>query len=143
MVDFPVGERAVVTLDELGRYAAAVWRSLDDGAVVWLTGDLGTGKTTFVRAVTQVVGAEPARSPTYDLIHEYTAPEGILVHVDCYRLRSPDEALDLDFPELTRYARAVFVEWPERAGSFVPPADVQVAFEHADDEGTRWLERLA
>ena len=142
MTDFPVGTRTLVALESIESYAAAVWHSLANGAVVWLTGDLGSGKTTFARALTEVAKAEPARSPTFDLVHEYTAPGGLLVHVDCYRLRSPEEALDLDFPELTRYALAVLVEWPERAGSFVPDPDAHVSFGHSEDMCKRWIERI-
>jgi hypothetical protein len=64
---------------------------------VWLTGELGSGKTTFVQALSQAAAAGEAHSPTFALVHEYPSPSGLLVHVDCYRLRHADEALDLDF----------------------------------------------
>jgi len=132
-----------MTLAELEQEAAAAWRVLPPHAVVWLTGELGTGKTTFVRAVTRAAAAAPARSPTYALVHEYASPDGPIVHVDCYRLRTPDEALDLDFPALRRAARLLLVEWPERAGEHAPPPDLHLRLCHVDDPDRRGVERVA
>lgn len=143
MVEFGIGTRCLVPLDRLVDYAGALWRELRPGAVVWLSGDLGSGKTAFAQAVAAVAEAEPARSPTFALVHEYPGPAGILIHVDCYRLQDPREAIDLDFPELQRRARVVLVEWPERGGRHVPPPDAHVSFDHADEPGRRWLERVA
>ncbi len=143
MLDLPVGEVLEVSLVDLLRYAGCVWHELPSGAVVWLSGDLGAGKTAFVTAVTAVAGAEAARSPTYALIHEYQAPEGLVAHVDCYRLRSPDEALDLNLLELAGGARLTLIEWPERAGRFAPKPNLHLRFSHTDDTDRRLLERLA
>ncbi len=85
-----------LTLDELDRVAADLWVGLPPGSVVWLTGELGSGKTTFVKALARVADAGDARTPTFALVHEYSSPAGLVAHVDCYRLRHPDEALDLD-----------------------------------------------
>jgi tRNA threonylcarbamoyladenosine biosynthesis protein TsaE len=133
----------LVTLAELEAEAATVWRALRPGAVVWLSGELGVGKTTFVQAVARAAGAEPATSPTFALVHEYPSPEGPLIHVDCYRLRQPSEALDLDFPGLERRARLLLVEWPERGGGYVPPPDVHVRLAHGDRPDRRVLELQA
>jgi len=136
------GSQQTVSLEDLDAYAVALWRQLSPGAVVWLTGDLGAGKTAFVQALARAAGAEPARSPTFALVHEYPAEEGLLVHVDCYRLRSPEEAIDIDFPQLVRQARVILIEWPERAGSLVPVPDVHIAFAHTDVAGQRKISRV-
>ena len=140
--EFRTGSQQTVSLEDLDAYAVALWRQLSPGSVVWLTGDLGAGKTAFVQALARAAGAEPARSPTFALVHEYPAEEGLLVHVDCYRLRSPEEAIDIDFPQLVRQARVILVEWPERAGSLVPAADVHIAFAHTDVAGQRTISRV-
>jgi tRNA threonylcarbamoyladenosine biosynthesis protein TsaE len=132
-----------VTLAELRATAARLWQELGPGSVVWLTGELGSGKTTFVQAVADAAEAEPARSPSFALVHEYPSPHGPLVHVDCYRLREPAEALDLDFPGLERRARLLLVEWPERAGDLAPPPDTHLHLAHAEDPERRVLERVA
>ena len=87
-------------------------------------------------------GPEPRR-PTFALIHRYDSPSGVIGHVDCYRLRDPGEALDLDFPGLLRAARLLLIEWPERAGCYAPPADAHLHFEHGEAPDMRRLERLA
>lgn len=109
---------------------------------MWLTGDLGSGKTTFVQAVCRAAGAEPARSPTFALVHEYLSPDGPIIHVDCYRLRDPDEAVDLDFPGLLGGARLLMIEWPERAGDLAPPPDAHLHFAHAEQDDVRLVERV-
>jgi tRNA threonylcarbamoyladenosine biosynthesis protein TsaE len=137
------GEKQLVTLESLRAKALALWRELPAGAVVWLIGDLGTGKTTFVQKLTQAAGAEPARSPTFSLVHEYESPDGKIYHADCYRLNAPEEAIALDLPELLRSARLLLIEWPERAGSFAPSADASLRFSHTEDPETRLLERVS
>ncbi len=137
-----LGKKRVVTLAEMGAEAAVLWQESPRGSVVWLTGDLGTGKTTFVQALAKVAGAEPARSPTFSLVHEYESPTGVIFHVDCYRLRSIDEAIDLDFPEIVRAARMLLIEWPERAGHYTPPPDVTIGFFHTGDQEVRQMERV-
>ena len=138
----PAGARDV-TLEELEAYAAALWSTVPPGAVIWLSGDLGAGKTTFVQAVARAAGAGGARSPTFALVHEYDAPGGLLIHVDCYRLRDPDEALDIDFPGLLGTARLLLIEWPEQAGRHAPPPTVHLTFRHGAEAGVRRLERVA
>ena len=132
-----------VSLDDLAAEAAAVWRSARPHAVVWLCGELGTGKTTFAQAVTRAAGARPARSPTYALVHEYTSPEGAIIHVDCYRLRHADEAMDLDLDALARRSRLLLIEWPERAGPWAPPPSRHLKLGYAADPEHRTVEQVA
>ncbi len=131
-----------LALDGLRAAAEALWSELASGSVVWLTGELGSGKTTLVQAVAAAAGAERARSPSFALVHEYDSPHGVLVHADCYRLREPEEAIDLDFDGLVRQARLLLIEWPEKAGPFAPPPDAHVHLAYADDPGHRVLERV-
>jgi tRNA threonylcarbamoyladenosine biosynthesis protein TsaE len=138
-----VGESRCVTLEGLSAEASAIWCELPFGFVVWLSGDLGTGKTTFVQALAAAAGVEAARSPTFSLVHEYEASGGTIFHVDCYRLRTPDEALDLDFPEILKRARLLLIEWPSRAGYLAPPPDMSLTFSHCDDPAVRLLERTS
>jgi tRNA threonylcarbamoyladenosine biosynthesis protein TsaE len=133
------GDR-LVTLDQLGEVAAQVWERVPRGGVVWLVGDLGSGKTTFAQEVLRVAGGSPARSPTYALVHHYSTPEGGVIHVDCYRLRSSDEAADLDLHHLGKSARLMLVEWPERGGQYVPGPDLRLRFSHTGEGETRRVE---
>ena len=136
------GTADTLTLEQLQARAAGLWPELPSAAVVWLTGELGVGKTTFVKALVRAGAGEEARSPTYALVHEYDSPDGVLVHVDCYRLRDPDEAQDLDFPDLHRRCRLLMVEWPERGGVHVPRPDVHIHLAHGAGDAVRRLERV-
>jgi tRNA threonylcarbamoyladenosine biosynthesis protein TsaE len=134
-----VAERRV-TLDDLAAEAERVWRTVPPGGVVWLSGEIGTGKTTFVQAVTRAAGALPAKSPTYALVHTYASPEGPILHVDCYRLRRPEDARDLDLERWRRESRLLLIEWPERAGPWAPAPDVHLVLRHGAAPDTRLLE---
>jgi tRNA threonylcarbamoyladenosine biosynthesis protein TsaE len=99
--------------------------------VVYLQGDLGTGKTTLTRGILRALGEQGAvRSPTYGLIIEYTTPPGRVLHLDLYRLRSSDELASLGLVDYLEGSRLWLIEWPEKAeGARIPPADARVALE--------------
>lgn len=128
------------SLSELEAAAAGWWQRLRPGAVVWLSGELGAGKTTLVQALARAAQAEPARSPSFALVHEYASPQGPVIHVDCYRLRRPEEALDLDLAELAARARLLVIEWPERAGPYAPQPDLHLKLSHVEQPDRRLVE---
>lgn len=133
-----------VTEAELGAAARRLASTLAHGSVVLLEGDLGAGKTTFARALVAALGAAvPATSPTYALVHRYDTAGGPVYHLDCYRLRSPGDAADLDWDGIAAEARMLIVEWPERAGGWVPAPTVRVRLHHLDDLERRGLEVVA
>jgi tRNA threonylcarbamoyladenosine biosynthesis protein TsaE len=133
----------VLTEAELQAEGEALGRSLPPGAVVALEGELGAGKTTLAQAIARGLGVqETATSPTYALVHRYQGRRGPVYHVDCFRLRLPDEAADLDWETLVREGDAVLVEWPERAGPWLPPPTLRLRLSHLADPERRGLERL-
>jgi len=106
-----------------------------------LSGELGTGKTTLVQAICRGLGAGArATSPTYALVHHYDAGPVPVYHVDCYRLRQPDEARDLGFDDMVRERAIILIEWPERAGAWVPPLDRHFRLSYDSDPGSRVVE---
>ena len=132
--------------DELSRFGEALGRSLAPPApaqVIGLSGDLGTGKTTLVQAICRGLGARaPATSPTYALVHQYEAGGRPVYHVDCYRLRSPAEGQDLGFDDMVRAGATILIEWPERAGAWVPTLDRHFRLSYGNDPETRELEEI-
>lgn len=115
--------------------ARALGAELPGGAIVWLEGAMGAGKTTFARALTAGRGmSDEASSPTYALVHHYEGPRGPIYHLDCYRLRHPDEAADLDWETLLG-ADLLLIEWPERAGAWSPRPTHRVRLAHAGVDG--------
>jgi tRNA threonylcarbamoyladenosine biosynthesis protein TsaE len=115
---------------ETEQLAARLAARLVRGDVVYVSGELGTGKTTFVRGACRALGVGgPVTSPTYTIGHRY---DGVS-HVDlfrCERLTHDDwGALEPYFEDAI-----VFVEWPERAGGRLPPARVTVELGHVDED---------
>lgn len=134
--------RRLVTEEELAVAGERIGGALQQGAVVLLEGELGVGKTTFARAIVRGLGGtDAASSPTYTLVHHYEGRRGAIYHVDCYRLRSADEASDLDWEALGE-ADVLLVEWPERGGAWIPPATHRFRLHHVDDAERRVLESL-
>jgi tRNA threonylcarbamoyladenosine biosynthesis protein TsaE len=128
---------------ELEAEGQALGRSLPAGTVLAFEGELGAGKTTFIQAITRGLGVTaPATSPTYALVHRYPGRRGPVFHLDCFRLRSPDEAADLDWEGLLGEGDAVLVEWPERAGPWLPPVTRRFRLHHLPDVERRGLESL-
>lgn len=126
---------------ELSRFGEDLGRTLGPPAVLGFSGDLGTGKTTLIQAICRGMGARvAATSPTYSLVHHYAAPAGPVYHVDCYRLRAPDEGRDLGFDDMTREGAVLLVEWPERAGHWLPPLDRHFRLGHDRDPDVRTVE---
>ena len=90
-----------LTEPELILEGEAIGAGLAPHAIVALEGDLGSGKTTFAKALAKGLGVlEEATSPTYALVHRYLGRRGPVFHGDCYRLRRPEEAEDLDWETL-------------------------------------------
>jgi len=130
-----------LTQSELEAEGERLGRSLSPGAVVTFEGELGAGKTTFIKAITRGLGVtSPASSPTYALVHRYQGRRGPVFHLDCYRLRTPAEAADLDWEGLMQDGDALLVEWPEQAAGWVPPATHRVRLGHLPDPERRRVE---
>lgn len=103
---------------------------LEPGLTLFLRGDLGAGKTTLVRGILRASGYEgPVRSPTYALVEVYDLSRLHLHHFDFYRFHNPREWIDAGFRESFDGTNVTVIEWPEKAGSWLPPADVEIRFE--------------
>ena len=127
-----------LSASELNRFGEDLGRQLRSPAVVGLSGELGTGKTTLVQAICRGLGAKArATSPTYALVHHYVAGPTPVYHVDCYRLRRPDEARDLGFDDMIRERAIILIEWPERAGAWAPALTRHVRLAYDTDPQLR------
>ena len=112
---------------------AALSRALEPGLIVYLQGELGAGKTTLVRGVLRGLGhAGPVKSPTYTLVEVYEVSRLHLHHFDFYRFRDPREWIDAGFRETFNGHNVSLIEWPEKAGSMLPPADVRIVLESSN-----------
>ncbi len=107
-------------------------RAIDEAVLVLLRGGLGSGKTAFVRGVALGLGvSELVTSPTFVLEKRYEGRLPLL-HLDCYRLDSPAEALEFALSE-TDDRTVVMIEWPENVEAVLPPSDIEVELKPAGD----------
>ena len=114
---------------------------LPNGGVIALQGELGAGKTTFVQGLARALGiTRPVTSPTFTLVGEYPGGRLPLIHMDLYRLRSPDDLLVIGFPEYLERNALVAIEWPDRAGDLLPPETIRVTITLTPDPRTRRIE---
>ena len=116
--------------------AARLAEGLVPGDVVTISGELGSGKTTFVRGACRALGVTaPVTSPTYTIGHRYEGSPDVS-HLDLYRFTAVSHA---EWGDLEPYFEdaIVFVEWPEAAGVGLPPVRVAVRLEHIDEQTRR------
>ena len=112
----------ILSETELVRWGEQVGRTVSPPVFLGLRGGLGAGKSVLARAVARGAGVrETLPSPTFNLVFRYATPQGTeVVHMDLYRLRSPDELWELGWEELGGDDEIVLVEWPERADGLLP-----------------------
>lgn len=102
-------------------------RALAPGMVVYLRGELGAGKTTLARGILRGLGYDGrVKSPTYTLVEVYEVSRLYLYHFDFYRLDDPLGWIDAGLREHFSVDTVCLVEWPEKAGGTLPPADLDI-----------------
>jgi tRNA threonylcarbamoyladenosine biosynthesis protein TsaE len=115
---------------EATRAAGAEYATTGPGLarVTALYGDLGAGKTCFVKGAAAALGViDNVTSPTYPLINWYRGPRTV-VHVDAYRLKSPGEVLSLGFEDILAEGHTCFIEWADKIERFLPADTVRIRF---------------
>lgn len=109
--------------------------------VIALTGELGSGKTTFTQSLLKGLGVrEHVTSPTFVLMKKYKIkkPHECIVHIDAYRLRSADDARELEIEKImSEKKNIVVIEWPERIKKIIPKHAVWISFSHGKKEDER------
>jgi tRNA threonylcarbamoyl adenosine modification protein YjeE len=118
--------------------------------VLFLSGELGAGKTTLAAALLRVLGVtEAVRSPSYALVEVYPTPAGQAVHIDLYRLQGYAELEQLGLRDYLNARTLLLIEWPERGAGSLPCPDLHVHLQTVPvrvaiiqaltDAGARWL----
>lgn len=118
------------------RLGVRLGERLRPGDLVCLSGELGSGKTTFATGIGRGWGAlEPVTSPTFVLVNEYRRADGQrLWHLDCYRLHSGIEALALGLDDLLNAEGVMLIEWPEHIVEVLPPERLNLTLRWVDAE---------
>ncbi|MEK6750263.1 MAG: tRNA (adenosine(37)-N6)-threonylcarbamoyltransferase complex ATPase subunit type 1 TsaE [Pseudomonadota bacterium] len=116
--------------------AAAVARVCTAGLTVYLHGELGAGKTTWVRGFLHALGyAGRVKSPTYTLVESYPLATHQVFHFDLYRLNDVEELEYMGIRDYLRDDVVCLIEWPERGQPLLPPPDIDVWLEYGEPDG--------
>ena len=101
--------------------------------LVFLNGDLGSGKTTLVRGILRSWGYDgPVKSPTYTLLEPYELADCRVLHFDFYRINDPEELLYIGIDDLLGEEEIKLVEWPSNGSSILPKPDIEIFLEAGD-----------
>jgi len=122
-------------LDELPKVAQQLLAYTQDRKIMTFVGEIGAGKTTFIQQICQQLGVEEAvTSPTFSIVNEYTnSQENTIFHIDLYRLKSEEEALNIGIEEYLDRADYCFIEWPQIIENLLPEDVLRISIETMED----------
>ncbi len=135
----------ISSLEDLDNFASRLAEHLPSSALVTLEGELGAGKTTFVKSVAKAVGIDPSTvtSPTFNLITIHESPDTMLrlVHADMYRMIDPNELIETGWDSALAAPRGhrcwAFVEWPQRIAPALPTERLRISLEVTGESSRR------
>lgn len=118
-------------LSDIEKVAPEFIAALDDHKMVAFNGEMGTGKTTFIKGLLSYMKIEDhVSSPTFSIVNEYRSPQyGKVYHFDFYRIEDETEALDIGVEEIFEEDAYCFMEWPEKIHNLLPSNCVSVNIE--------------
>lgn len=124
--------------DELTEIAEKLLATHPHAKLFAFKGEMGAGKTTFIKRVCVCLGAdEPVTSPTFAIVNEYLAPKTTIYHFDFYRLKNSAEAINIGFEDYINSGNYCLMEWPEIIEDILPEQTVLVTIEVNEQQNER------
>jgi len=125
----------IESLDTIHDSAKKFIDQIGNRTVFAFNGNMGAGKTTFIKSICEVMGVkETVNSPTFSIVNEYEAADGrIIYHFDCYRINKIQEALDFGAEEYLYSGNLCFIEWSENIAPILPDSLVNVDIEEVEN----------
>lgn len=128
------------THSELPIVAREILNYLKQPRIIAFNAPMGAGKTTLIHALCDALGVkDPVGSPTFSIINEYASESGPVFHIDCYRLKSEEEAVDAGIEDCLEGNHWCFIEWAEKIPHLLPDDLVTITIQ-VEDPTTRYLE---
>jgi tRNA threonylcarbamoyladenosine biosynthesis protein TsaE len=130
-----MGTFIVTQLVELEAVAYSIIALTKQHSVFCLYGNLGAGKTTLVKLICeQLQVKDTITSPTYPIINEYSSPNGLIYHIDLYRLKSAEEAINIGLEEYLFSGNLCFIEWPDNFETLLPDHPIKIFIRKLEGE---------
>jgi tRNA threonylcarbamoyladenosine biosynthesis protein TsaE len=108
-------------LGDLHRVAEVLVKMAGEIKTIAFYGEMGAGKTTFIKAICKELGVtDTVSSPTFSIVNEYSSPNGSVYHFDFYRIKSQAEALDIGYEDYIDSGQYCLIEWPEKIPDLLP-----------------------
>ncbi|MCC6582273.1 MAG: tRNA (adenosine(37)-N6)-threonylcarbamoyltransferase complex ATPase subunit type 1 TsaE [Chitinophagales bacterium] len=127
----------VNSIQELNAVADEIILLSEKNTVFCFYGNLGAGKTTLIKLICEKLQVtDTISSPTYPIINEYHHPNGIIYHIDLYRLKSIDEALNIGLEEYLYSGDLCFIEWPDNFESILPDKHIKIKISKFEEDRT-------
>jgi len=125
----------IESLDKIDEAAIEFIKTMGDNTVFAFRGEMGAGKTTFIKAICENLGvSDTINSPTFAIVNEYRSDSGELIyHFDFYRINKIEEAFDFGYEDYFYSGSLCFIEWPEKIESLLPRDTVNVSIKIQED----------